>query len=149
EEAKRHGGVISGKAVFDLYTTHGFPPDLTRQMAAEEQLTIDQDEYDRLWKEFTTQDPVKTAVQVGINLSGGLPTTEDRPKWSGPSVEGIVLGWIADNSFHASGRLPETEVGLITERTSFYGEQGGQIGDQGTIRTPTGLFEVTQTVKVG
>jgi alanyl-tRNA synthetase len=149
EEAKRQGGVISGKAVFDLYTTHGFPPDLTRQMAAEEQLTIDQDEYDRLWQIFTTQDPVKTAAQASINVSGALPTTEDRPKWSGPSAEGLVLGWIADNSFHASGRLPETEVGLITERTSFYGEQGGQIGDRGAICTPTGLFEVTQTVKVG
>jgi alanyl-tRNA synthetase len=149
EEAKRKGNVISGKAVFDLYTTHGFPPDLTRQMGQEEQLTIDEEEYRRLWEEFTTQGPGKAAAQVALNVSGGLPATDDRPKWFGPACEGTVLGWIADNSFHNSGRLPETEVGLILDRTSFYAEQGGQVGDQGAVRTPTGLFEVAQTVKVG
>jgi alanyl-tRNA synthetase len=149
EEAKRTGQVISGKAVFDLYTTHGFPPDLTRQMGQEEGLTIDEEEYRRLWDEFTTRGPGKAAAHVALNISGGLPATEDRPKWFGPTTEGTVLGWIADNSFHSSGRLPETEVGLILDRTSFYAEQGGQVGDQGTIRTRTGLFEVTQTVKAG
>jgi alanyl-tRNA synthetase len=149
EEAQRSGRVISGKAVFDLYTTHGFPPDLTRQMAQEEGLTTDEDEYRRLWKEFTEQGGAKTTTQVALNVSGGLPATDDRPKWFGPAIEGTVLGWIADNSFQRSGRLPETEVGLILDRTSFYAEQGGQVGDQGTVRTPTGLFEVTQTVKVG
>jgi alanyl-tRNA synthetase len=149
EDAKRSGNVIGGKAVFDLYTTHGFPPDLTRQMGQEEGLTTDEEEYRRLWEEFTTQGGGKAAAQVALNVSGGLPTTDDRPKWFGPATEGTILGWIADNSVHKSGRLPETEVGLILDRTSFYAEQGGQVGDQGTIRTPTGLFEVTQTVKVG
>src|SRR5262249_23514315 len=63
--------------------------------------------------------------------------------------EGTILGWIADNQFIKDGQLPEKEVGLILEKTCFYAEQGGQIGDQGTIRTPTGLFDVAQTVKVG
>jgi alanyl-tRNA synthetase len=149
EEAKREGGIISGKSVFDLYTTHGFPPDLTRQMAEEEKLTIDQDEYDRLWTIFTTQDPVRSTAQVATNVSGDLPATDDRPKWLDPTCEGTILGWIADSQFHKDGRLPETEVGLILDKTCFYAEQGGQVGDQGTIRTPTGLFQVTQTVKVG
>src|SRR5262249_38532532 len=91
----------------------------------------------------------KAEAQVALNVSGGLPTTDDRPKWFGTACDGTILGWIADNQFHTKGRLPESEVGLILDKTSFYAEQGGQVGDMGTIRTPTGGFEVTQTVKVG
>ncbi len=119
-------------------------------MAQEEGLPIDEEDYQRRMREHEEKSRgKKTEAQVALNVSGGLPTTDDRPKWFGPIADGTVLGWIADNSFHTSGRLPETEVGLILDRTSFYAEQGGQVGDQGTIRTPTGLFEVTQTVKVG
>jgi alanyl-tRNA synthetase len=148
-EARERGGVISGKAIFDLYTTHGFPPDLTRQMAAEEHLTVDEEEYRRLWDEFTSQGGAKTSAQVALNVSGGLPATDDRPKWHGPTAEATVLGWIADNTFHDSGRVPDAQVGLLLDRTCFYAEQGGQVGDQGTVRTPTGLFEVTHTQKAG
>jgi alanyl-tRNA synthetase len=150
ERARQEGRKFSGKAVFDLQATHGFPPDLTRQMTQEDKLTIDEEDYQRRWEEHERISRTKKGEsQVALNVSGGLPATDDRPKWSGPTAEGTVLGWIADNSFHTSGRLPETEVGLILDRTSFYAEQGGQVGDQGTLRTPTGLFEVTQTVKVG
>ena len=147
-QAERHGGVIPGKAIFDLYTTYGFPPDLTRQMAQERGLKLDETEYARLWTEFTRPTGGK-AAQVALNVSGGLPATDDRPKWSAASTRGTIVGWIADNEFHTSGRLPETEIGLILDRTCFYAEAGGQVGDQGTVCTPTGVFEVSQTLKVG
>jgi alanyl-tRNA synthetase len=154
EEAARRangaGGLVSAKDIFDLHTTYGFPPDLTRQMAAERSLSVDMAGYEAAMRGHEEKSRgKKTEAQVALNVSGGLPATDDRPKWSGPTTEGTVLGWIADNSFHKSGRLPESEVGLILDRTSFYAEQGGQVGDQGTVRTPTGLFEVMQTVKVG
>jgi alanyl-tRNA synthetase len=148
--AKEYYGKITGDVVFNLHTTYGFPPDLTRQMAQEEGLPLDEEDYQRRLREHEEKSRgKKTEAQVALKVSGGLPTTDDHPKWSGPTAEGTVLGWIADNSFHKSGRLPETEVGLILDRTCFYAEQGGQVGDQGTVRTPTGLFEVAQTVKVG
>jgi alanyl-tRNA synthetase len=147
-QAERHGGVIPGKAIFDLYTTYGFPPDLTRQMAQERGLKLDEAEYDRLWGEFTRPTGAKVA-HVALNVSGGLPATNDRPKWSASQAQGTVLGWIADNEFHTSGFLPESEIGVILDQTCFYAEAGGQVGDQGTLRTPTGVLEVTQTVKVG
>jgi alanyl-tRNA synthetase len=143
-------GMLTGREVFDLYTTYGFPPDLTRQMALERGLSVNEAEFEGLMREHEEKSRGKTtAAQVALNVSGGLPTTDDRPKWFGPTAEGTILGWIANNSFHTSGRLPETEAGLILDHTSFYAEQGGQVGDQGTVRTPTGLVEVTQTVKVG
>jgi alanyl-tRNA synthetase len=147
-QAERQGGVIPGKAIFDLHTTYGFPPDLTRQMAQERGLKLDEAEYDWLWADFTKPTGGK-AAQVALNVSGGLPATDDRPKWLAASAQGKILGWIADNAFHTTGRLPETEVGLILDHTCFYAEAGGQVGDQGTIRTPTGVFEANQTVKVG
>ncbi len=150
KEASQNGRTIGGSAVFDLHTTYGFPPDLTRQMAQERDLSVDMPRYEELMREHEEKSRGKKAeAQVALNVSGGLPTTDDRPKWSGPTCHGTILGWIADNSFHKAGRLPETEVGVILDRTSFYAEQGGQVGDQGTIHTPTGVFEVTQTVKVG
>jgi len=147
-QAEQHGGTISGKAIFDLYTTYGFPPDLTRQMAQERALRLDEQEYDKLWIEFTKPTGAR-AAQVALNVGGGLPATDDRPKWSASTSRGTILGWIADNELHSTGRLPESEIGLILDQTCFYAEAGGQVGDQGTVRTPTGLFEVTQTLKVG
>jgi alanyl-tRNA synthetase len=154
EEAARHargrGGAIDGKAVFDLYTTFGFPPDLTSQMAQERSLSVDIAEYEALMAEHEKISRGKAVgSQVALKVGGGLPITDDRPKWSGASCEGALLGWIADNHVHTTGRLPEGEIALLFDRTCFYAEQGGQVGDQGTVRTPTGLFEVAQTLKVG
>jgi alanyl-tRNA synthetase len=151
ETASKKGKVIQGKAVFDLYTENGFPPDLTRQMGQERGLALDEAEFERLMEEHTVKSRGKaTTAQVALNVSGGLPTTDDRPKWTGSTCDGKVLAWIAENQVHAKGQLPtETEVAMLLDRTCFYAEQGGQVGDHGTVRTPTGLFEVSQTVKVG
>jgi alanyl-tRNA synthetase len=147
--AEQHGGTITGQAIFDLHTTYGFPPDLTRQMAQERGLRLDEEGYQELWREFTKPGGAK-AAQVAMQVTGGLPATDDRPKWSGSICDAQVRGWIADNQFLSSGRIPEDkEVGLVTDKTCFYAEQGGQVGDQGTVRTATGLFEVMQTVKLG
>ncbi len=150
-EAALKTKVIQGAAVFDLYTENGFPPDLTRQMAQERGLSLDEAAFQRLMDEHTEKSRGKaTVAHVALNVTGGLPNTDDRPKWSGPTCEGRVLGWIADNQLHTTGQLPaDTEVGLLLDRTCFYAEQGGQVGDHGTVRTPTGLFEVAQTAKVG
>jgi alanyl-tRNA synthetase len=150
KNADTTGRRIGGQAVFDLHTTYGFPPDLTRQMAQEQGLLVDEEGYARLMRDHEEKSRSKaTAGHVALSVTGGLPATDDRPKWFDPTVEGTILGWIADNQFHSTGRLPETEIGVILDRSCFYAEQGGQVGDQGTLRTPTGLFEVAQTVKVG
>src|SRR5262249_39763985 len=91
-------GLILGKDVFDLHTTYGFPPDLTRQMAQERGLTIDEDGYVSLMREFEDKSRSQAvAQQVALNVSGGLPETDDRPKWFGQQADGKILGWIADN----------------------------------------------------
>jgi alanyl-tRNA synthetase len=149
-QAQKEGGVLSGKAMFDLHTTYGFPPDLTRQMAQERDQDVDEADYQRRLKGHEEKSRGKESVaQVALNVGGGLPATDDRPKWFGPTCDSTVIAWIADNQVNAAGRLPETQVGLLVDKTCFYAEQGGQVGDKGTVRTPTGLFEVSQTTKVG
>ncbi|HEV3259441.1 MAG TPA: alanine--tRNA ligase [Gemmataceae bacterium] len=151
KQARQHADRIDGKAIFDLHTENGFPPDLTRQMAQERGLTLDMDDYERRMREHEDISRHKDAAQqVALNVGGGLPETDDRPKWFGPRTDGVVQGWVSGNHFCGAGTVPAgQEVGLILDRSCFYAEAGGQVGDKGIIRTPTGVFEVTQAVKTG
>jgi alanyl-tRNA synthetase len=151
QEHCQYHPTISAKAIFNLHTTDGFPPDLTQQMAEERGLIVDMQGYEHLMKEHEDLSRGQaTTQQVALNVTGGLPETDDRPKWFGLTTEGRVLGWIDDNQFVQSGRIDKHKpVGLLLDRTCFYAEQGGQVGDQGSIITPTGSFHVEQTTKVG
>src|SRR5262249_12568228 len=113
---------IPAKDLFDLHTTYGFPPDLTQQMAEERGLGVDLDGYRALMKEHEEKSRGHAVAQhVAINVSGGLPATDDRPKWSGLTGEGKILGWIDDNQFIQEGRLDRREeLGLLLDRTCFY-----------------------------
>src|SRR5262249_22835838 len=65
-------------------------------------------------------------------------------------TEATVLGWIKDNQVVRSGRLEANEeVALLLDRTTFYAEQGGQVGDVGHIDTDTATFIVEDTQKLG
>ena len=143
--------VVTGKDIFDLHTTYGFPPDLTRQMAQENGLKMDEAGYETLMREHEDKSRGQAvAQQVAIHVSGGLPTTDDRPKWFALTGEGKVLGWIAGDQYVTAGKLEKNQqAGLVLDRTCFYAEAGGQVGDRGSIVTPTGTFFVDQTLKQG
>ncbi len=144
---------IHGKAVFDLYTTYGFPPDLTRQMAQEQGIRIDEAGFQLEMAEHEEKSRYKAVTQQALKVSSALPKTDDRLKWFGASCDAKVLGWIANNEFVSQGSLghsPEGErTGLLLDKTCFYAEAGGQVGDHGVITTPTGVFRVGETVKLG
>ncbi|MER3414975.1 MAG: alanine--tRNA ligase [Gemmataceae bacterium] len=150
--ARQHDGMLSGQDVFDLHTTYGFPPDLTRQMAQEEGLAIDTEEYRRLMREHEEKSRGKL-ISGPMALPVTLPPTDDRPRWHGRFGQGKILGWLWDSQFVTTGRLESRpggeSVALLLDRTCFYAESGGQVGDRGRILTPTGLFEVSYTVKAG
>jgi alanyl-tRNA synthetase len=155
-QAQRSGGRIGADDVFNLHTTYGFPPDLTRQMATERSLTLDEQGYEELMDHHVLKSRYTVKVythQVALNVKEPLPDTDDRPKWSGNECEAKVLGWIRNNQFFSTGNLGLTDdtVGdaLILDRTCFYAEAGGQVGDKGTIKTPTAEFDVHRTYKLG
>jgi alanyl-tRNA synthetase len=151
KRAQERGGRISGEDAWDLHQTHGFPIHLTQLLARERGLSVEENRFLELQKDHEEISRGQGAAQqVALTVSGGLPETDDRPKWFGLTGEGSILGWIADNTFTQEGQLElHKEVGLVLDRTCFYAEAGGQVGDQGSIVTPTGTFRVEQTTKVG
>jgi len=151
EQLKRDGlTVVSGDDAFKLHDTYGVLIDITQQMAQEQGLTVDMvgfDEAMKKAKDLAREGGKKFAVAA---VQGTLPLTDDSPKYSPAPVSAKVLGWVKDNAVVTSGKLTAGEsVALLLDRTCFYGEQGGQVGDAGTIRTKTADFEVEDTQRLG
>ena len=143
--------IIDGLDAFTLHTTYGFPLDLQEQMATERGLVIDVDEYRRRFGVFQRKsgEGRKKHATVAVDLTQ-FPETDDAPKYAGREATGTVLGWIADDQPVTAGTLAKgQQASLLLDRTSFYAEQGGQVGDVGHITTPTGKFLVADTERRG
>jgi alanyl-tRNA synthetase len=145
---------ISGRDIFDLHTTYGFPPDLTRQMAQERGLTLDEAGYERLMREHEEKSKNKMVSDSVSALPSG-------PLWSRPTVDSLKwqtaecraqIGNIAirlpDGSAHDRASISHGEEAYLwVDKTCFYAEAGGQVGDVGLIKTQTGSFEVRSPLK--
>jgi alanyl-tRNA synthetase len=133
---------IGGEDAFQLYDTYGFPIDLTQLMAQERGLRVDLEGFQELMQE---QKERARAAQKADSLLAGLvdtelPATEDVYKYHTDQCEATVLGWVDSTGFHKQGEVPrEAEVGLVLEKTCFYAEAGGQVGDTGIIEVSSGV----------
>ena len=143
---------IAGEDAFQLYDTYGFPLDLTQLMAREQGLTVDADEFENL---MTQQRQRARAAQksgsLAANLTGvELPATDDSLKYKAESCKAKLLGWISEDGYSTKGELTDTEstVGLVLNKTCFYAESGGQVGDCGMIKTADAEFVVEATERI-
>ncbi len=142
--------VLSGEDVFKLYDTFGFPLDLTREIAAEKGVEIDEDAFNALMKEqkerarraradLSSWDSAKSEFISSIAKTEFTGYTEAVTE--GCKVLAIVVdGETADS-------VNEGEFSLILDKTPFYGEGGGQVGDTGKIFTDVLDVKVTDTKK--
>ena len=143
EDAKKGGKTtISGADAFKLYDTFGFPPDLTREIAEESGLKVDEDEFKALMNEQKTRaraarGNISGWADSGIKLDN-IPETEFLG-YDNNECEAKVLAIIADGE--SVEKINEGEATVIFDKTVFYGEGGGQVGDTGAI-----LGGVTATV---
>ena len=142
--------VFSGADAFLLADTYGFPIDLTVEMVADEDMTIDMDEYTRLRKEqrVRAQEARKALGDLawaGIDLGlDNTPTTF--VGYTEYNCEAKVLAVCVGDE--VSGTIAGGENGIIVlDKTPFYAEMGGQVADHGAILVGDSRFEVTNVQK--
>src|SRR5262249_26219151 len=124
--------------------------EITEQMAHEADLTVDRAGYDKLFEEFREHSSEGRKKVVVTAVKGELPKTDDSPKYGPQVIEAKVLGWVQDNAVVTKGRLSGSDdVALLLDRTNFYAEQGGQVGDSGEIVNSGLVFEVSDTQRLG
>ena len=142
------GDVIPGDLVFKLYDTYGFPADLTADVARERFMTIDERGFQEAMEVQRKQ--AQQAGKFGADYNDQLKsekTTEfkgyDSEQYTGTVVE-LFSG--AD----AVAVLEDGQQGIvILDRTPFYAESGGQVGDTGVLKVANGEFIVEDTTKLG
>lgn len=138
---------LNGKDVWRLYDTFGFPVDLTRLMAEELGLTINDEEFEAAQahsKEASKSDVKKGGANVvkldvhdlaALEKDADVPKTDDSAKFNLGNVDATVKAIFYDKTFVAStSAIPEdADFGILLDRTSFYAESGGQEYDTGNI----------------
>jgi alanyl-tRNA synthetase len=150
EEAIRNarGKTIAGEAVFKLYDTYGFPVDLTADIARERGLTIDSQGFEAAME--AQRERARAASKFGVDLREGV-SVEGQTAFSGYdglTDHGRVVELIRDGA--KVERLRAGEEGqVVLDRTPFYAEAGGQVGDQGVLKSANARFDVRDTQKLG
>jgi alanyl-tRNA synthetase len=142
------GKIVPGSLLFLLHDTYGFPPDLTADIARERGLEVDLPGYER---EMDTQrERARAASRFGVDLRGG-PQIDERTQFLGyEALEGASAVVVLLRDGGAVSTLNEGELGeVVLERTPFYAESGGQVGDQGELVGVGKRFVVSDTQKRG
>ncbi len=151
EQAAEKGNAITADDAFKLYDTYGFPLDLTVQMATERGMSVDESGFEKLMTEAREKARAAAKQYTSMVIEGDLPVTDDSAKYETDKMQARVIGQVRDNKLNEQGSLTpdDDETALVLDKTCFYAEQGGQVGDEGTIVTETGTFNVTTTQKLG
>ena len=152
------GGTLSGEVVFKLYDTFGFPVDLTRLMAQEKGFRVDEAGFERhleqakelaraSWKGkamSADQAFLVTFTQAAHKQGGdtrftGYETAEET---------GAKVLALSDGKQTTTSLKTEAHGLVVTDKTCFYAEGGGQVGDKGILRGPEGQAEVVDTTRL-
>ena len=145
--------VIHGEDAFQLYDTYGFPLDLTQLMAQERSLKVDTAKFSELMEQqrqraraAITKDSLSITDKVSVQI---LPETEDLHKYHADRCEAVIAGFIDSDGFKNKGRIDAgAQVGIVLDKTCFYAEAGGQVGDCGVIKSGKARFIVEKTIKI-
>lgn len=148
--ANSKDGVLSGEDAFKLQDTFGFPIDLTKEIVAENNMTVDEDKFKALVEEArmkaksVKRDGAETDWRNnGVSFKDVVKT--EFTGYTENNTNATVLALVADGErkdFVESG-----DAILVLDKTSFYAESGGQVGDTGVITIGDSIFEVTNTTK--
>ncbi|MFN8501344.1 alanine--tRNA ligase [Kouleothrix sp.] len=140
-------GVIPGEEAFTLKDTYGFPLDLTQRIAAEQGLAVDEPAYERAMTEQRARSRAATQFKRGAEAEvwadADVPPTEftGYEHFAGAAR---VLALVAGGDSISAASAGQA-VQLVLDRTPFYAESGGQVGDSGALIGPNGRVRVSDT----
>ena len=148
---KTEGTVLSGADAFKLQDTYGFPIDLTREIAEENGYTVNNEEFEKYLADAKAlaKSSRKVAGTEGWKSSDISFKECDATEFTGYAVteqEGKVLA-IAANGEKVDFIGIDTDAVIVLDKSAFYAESGGQVGDTGTLTVNGSVFTVTNTTK--
>ena len=146
---------LSGEQVFKFYDTHGFPPEMTAEIAKECGLSID-------WEGFETEmgkQRERARTSQKLSVGGGIVDLKGELGTRLIKVPTYFVGYGTNTcqskilELRAQGQPKETasrgdEVDIIVDRTPFYGEMGGQAGDSGEMNSNKGKVVIADTTRI-
>ena len=144
---------LTGEEVFRLYDTYGFPPELTAEIAREKGLSIDWEGFQAEMEKQRERARATQKVSVGgtLDLKGELnvkrlPKQTDFVGYKVSSSQSKVLE-LRGKEKPVETAFQGDEVAIVLDKTPFYGEMGGQVGDTGEISSQKGKVAVTNTLR--
>lgn len=140
--------IVPGELVFKLYDTYGFPADLTNDVAREKGYSIDDQGFEAAMA--AQRKRAQQASNFGKDYNDDIKSsfTSEFTGYESEFGSSKIV-----ELFDAKGSVNRLEAGttgvVILDKTPFYAEAGGQVGDTGTLELDNGIFRVTDTVKLG
>jgi len=144
--AQLQGTTVPGDVVFKLYDTYGFPMDLTADIARERELTIDEAGFEREMEAQRERARSASAFGMDYNSLVKVDVATEFLGYQATMAQAKVVALYKDGQ--AVEQLHEGDEGVVVlDRTPFYAESGGQIGDAGYLQTADVRFDVRDTTK--
>ncbi|WEX14542.1 alanine--tRNA ligase [Pseudomonas sp. G11] len=142
------GSVVPGDVVFKLYDTYGFPMDLTGDIARERNLTLDEAGFEREMEAQRVRARSASSFGMDYNSLVKVDVATEFTGYKATSGAAKVVALYKDGQ--SVDVLNEGDDGVVVlDRTPFYAESGGQIGDCGFLKASSGRFDVRDTTKTG
>ncbi|MEC3839058.1 alanine--tRNA ligase [Bacillus amyloliquefaciens] len=150
KEKENGSGIISGKDVFKLYDTYGFPVELTEEYAEDEQMKVDHKGFETEMEK--QRERARNARQdVGsMQVQGGalrdITAESTFVGYSATKAEAKVIELLHDGQLISEAHEGDT-VQILLDETPFYAESGGQIGDRGVLRSAQAVVTIKDVKK--
>ncbi|TCV97237.1 alanyl-tRNA synthetase [Luteibacter rhizovicinus] len=150
--AAKAGQIIPGADAFRLYDTYGFPVDLTADIARERGMTVDMEGFERAMGEQRARARAASNFETKGQLPAEVASALAPTKFTG--YDALDLADAEVVAIVRAGKQIDTladgeDAIVLLDRTPFYAESGGQVGDTGLLRNTNGAFAVEDTHKLG
>ena len=150
ELPKLNNNVLPGDVAFKLFDTYGFPLDLTQMILRDRNIDVDVSGFEKSMAEQKERSRANTkGTRIFWESQTDLAATDDSAKYAPVSMESRVLSILRNGEFIENASAGD-EVEVALDKTTFYGTQGGQVGDSGELQTADGgtVMVVTEAGRV-